>query len=277
MPVVTEGPPSSAWSDESLIDRDSAQAARVYDYLLGGVDHFAVDRQAAQTMYATAGGIELARRRVRANRDFLGRAVRYLAGEAGIDQFLDLGCGIPNADNVHGIAQQIAPNTRIVYVDHDPVVLAHAHTLKHSSPQGATTFIYGDLRDHETILHQATETLDFSKPTAVVMVGVLHHFHDDEHPENFVRAYLDAVCPGSYLVLENVGKESEHVAKVGEVMKDLPDAGFTLIPRTRAEMERFFTGTELIEPGLVFVDHWHPTGPLPDYETRHPCGIGRKP
>jgi len=259
-----------------LIDRDSAQAARVYDYLLGGVDHFAVDRQAAERMYASAGGLDLARRRVRANRDFLGRAVRYLAGEAGIRQFLDLGCGIPNADNVHGVAQRVAPDARIVYVDHDPVVLAHAHTLKHSSAEGATTFIYGDLRDHEGILAKAAETLDFKQPMAVVMVGVLHHFRDDEQPEDLVRSYLDAVQPGSYLVLENVGKESEDVAKVGEVMKDLPDAAFTLVPRTRAEMERFFEGTELVEPGIVFVDNWHPDGPLPDYETRHPCGIGRK-
>jgi SAM-dependent methyltransferase len=259
-----------------LIDRDAAQAARVYDYLLGGVDHFAVDRQAAERMYSSAGGLDLARRRVRANRAFLGRAVRYLAGEAGIRQFLDLGCGIPNADNVHGVAQQVAPDAKIVYVDHDPVVLAHAHTLKDSSDEGEATFIYGDLRDHEKILGEAAETLDFAKPIAIMMVGVLHHFRDDEHPENLVRTYLDAVVPGSYLVLENVGKESEHVAKVGEVMKDLPDADFTLVPRTRAEMERFFAGTELVEPGLVFVDHWRPDGPLPDYETRHPCGIGRK-
>jgi S-adenosyl methyltransferase len=274
---VTPPPPSSAWPGDSLIDQSSAQAARVYDYLLGGVDNFEVDRQAAERMYASAGGLEAARRRVRANRDFLGRAVRYLAGEAGIRQFLDLGTGIPNADNVHGVAQATVSDARVVYVDHDPVVLAHAHTLEDSTPQGATTFIYGDLRDHEEILSRAAETLDFTQPIAIVIVGTLHHFRDDEHPEEFVRAYLDAVPSGSYLVLENIGKELEDTAKLGEVMEDFPGAKFTLVPRTRAEMKRFFEGTELVEPGLVYVDHWRPDGPPPDYETRHPCGVGRKP
>ncbi len=168
----------------------------MYDYLLGGVDNFEVDRQAAEEMYASAGGLDLARRRVRANRDFLGRAVRYLAGEAGITQFLDLGTGIPNADNVHGVAQATEPDARVVYVDHDPVVLAHAHTLQSSTPEGATTFIFGDLLDHENVLRQAAETLDFTKPIALVIVGVLHHFRDDEHPEEFVRTYLDARAVG---------------------------------------------------------------------------------
>jgi hypothetical protein len=274
---VTPEPPSSTWPDDSLIDRGAAQAARVYDYLLGGVDHFEVDRQAAADMYADAGGLDLARRRVRANRDFLGRAVRYLAAEAGIKQFLDLGTGIPNADNVHGVAQATMPDARVVYVDHDPVVLAYAHTLKNSTPQGATTFLYDDLRNHEKILDRAADTLDFDKPVAIVMVGVLHHFRDAEEPEQYIRPYLDAVVSGSYLVLENIGKESDDVAKLGEVMEDFPNAEFTLVPRTRAEMARFFEGTELIEPGIVYVDHWRPDGPLPDYETRHPCGVGRKP
>jgi hypothetical protein len=274
---VTPPPPSSAWPGDSLIDQSSAQAARVYDYLLGGVDNFEVDRQAAERMYASAGGVDAARRRVRAQRDFLGRAVRYLAGEAGIRQFLDLGTGIPNADNVHGVAQATVSDARVVYVDHDPVVLAHAHTLEDSTPQGATTFIYGDLRDHEEILSRAAETLDFTQPIAIVIVGTLHHFRDDEHPEEFVRAYLDAVPSGSYLVLDNIGKELEDTAKLGEVMEDFAGAKFTLVPRTRAEMERFFEGTELVEPGLVYIDHWRPDGPLPDYETRHSCGVGRKP
>jgi hypothetical protein len=274
---VTPPPPSSAWPGDSLIDQSSAQAARVYDYLLGGVDNFEVDRQAAERMYASAGGVEAARRRVRAQRDFLGRAVRYLAGEVGIRQFLDLGTGIPNADNVHGVAQATVADARVVYVDHDPVVLAHAHTLEDSTPQGATTFIYGDLRDHEEILRRAAETLDFTEPIAIVIVGTLHHFRDDEHPEEFVRAYLGAVPSGSYLVLDNIGKELEDTAKLGEVMEDFPNAEFTLVPRTRAELMRFFEGTELVEPGLVYVDHWRPDGRLPDYETRHACGVGRKP
>ena len=272
----TTGP--SRWPDDSLIDFSTAQAARVYDYLLGGVDNFEVDRQAAEQMYASAGGVDLARRRVRANRDFLGRAVRFLAGEAGIRQFLDLGTGIPNADNVHGVALATAPDAKVVYVDHDPVVLAHAHRLEGTTPEGgATTFVFGDLREHEAILARAGDVLDFTQPVALVMVGLLHHFPDDEHPEELVQAYLDAVPSGSYLVLENIGKESDDVARLGEAMADVAEARFSLVPRTRAEMERFFSGTELVEPGLVYVDQWRPDGPLPDYETRHPCGVGRKP
>jgi S-adenosyl methyltransferase len=275
--AVTRNERARSWPDDSLIDHGAAQAARVYDYLLGGVDNFEVDRKIAERIYSSAGGVERARLRVRANRRFLGRAVSYLAGEAGIRQFLDLGTGIPNADNVHDVAQATAPDARIVYVDNDPVVLAHAHTLRNSSPLGSTTFVYGDLRDHERILREAAETLDFCEPVAVVMVGVLHHFRDDEHPEAIVRHYLDAVPSGSYLVVENIGKESEDVARLGEIIKNCPDARFTLVPRTRAEMGRFFEGTELVDPGVVFVDYWRPDGPLPTYETRHPCGVGRKP
>jgi hypothetical protein len=228
-------------------------------------------------MYASAGGVDLARKRVRANRDFLGRAVKYLAGEVGIRQFLDLGTGIPNADNVHGVAQATAPDCRIVYVDHDPVVLAHAHTLRAGTSEGAASFIFGDLRDHESILSQAAETLDFSQPIALVIVGVLHHFRDEDDPKSIVRGYLDAVPSGSYLVLENIGRESDELTKLGEVMVTFPGVDFTLVPRTRAELEEFFDGVELVEPGVVFVDQWHPDGPLPEYETRHPCGVGRKP
>jgi hypothetical protein len=268
---------SSSWPESALIDHGAAQAARVYDYLLGGDDNFEVDRQLAETMYASAGGVDKARIRVRANRAFLGRAVRYLAGEAGIRQFLDLGTGIPNADNVHGVARATAAECRVVYVDHDPVVLAYAHTLTEGAAEGTTTFVYDDLRHHEQVLRQASETLDLTEPVALVIVGVLHHFRDEEHPESIVRKYLDAVPSGSYLVLENIGKESDDVARLGEVMKDLPEAEFNLVPRTRADMERFFEGVDLIEPGIVFVDDWRPDGPPPEYETRHPCGVGRKP
>lgn len=262
---------------DSLVDTTVAQAARAYDYLLGGDDNFQVDREAIERMYADAGGVDLARQRVRANRGFLGRAVRYLAGEAGVRQFLDLGTGIPNADGVHGVAQETAADCRVVYVDHDPVVLAHAHKLRSSTSEGATAFIFGDIQDHEAILARAAETLDFSQPVAVIMVGVLHHFRDTDDPKAMVRAYVDAVAPGSYLVLEHIGRENDDLHKLGEVMVSFPGADFTLVPRTRDEVAEFFAGVELIEPGLVFVDHWHPDGPLPGYETRHPCGVGRKP
>jgi len=263
--------------DISLIDHDSAQAARVYDFLLGGSDHFEVDRQLARKIYSSAGGLDKARVRVRANRNFLGRAVRYLAGEAGVRQFLDLGTGIPNSDKIHGAAQAVAPDARVVYVDNDAVVLAHAHTLRSGSRRGATKFVFADLRDHDQVLEQASDTLDLSRPVALVMVGVLHHFRDDEHPEDIIGRYLDALPSGSYLVLENIGKESDDVAKLGEIIDTCPAARFTLVPRTRTELTRFFAGTELVDPGVVYVDRWRPNGPPPVYETRHPCGIGRKP
>jgi hypothetical protein len=263
--------------DDPVIDTSVAHAARVYDYLLGGVNHFPVDQEAAERMYASAGGVDKARQRVRAQRDFLGRAVRYLAGEVGIRQFLDLGTGIPNADNVHGVAHATAPDSRVVYVDHDAVVLAHAHVLRETAAEGAAAFIYGDMRDHEAVLAQAADTLDFTDPVAVVFVGVLHHFRDDEHPEALVGRYLDAVPSGSYLVLDNIGRESDDLSQLGQVMQDFSGAEFTLVPRTAAEIARFFDGLELVEPGIVPVDHWRPDGPLPDYETPHPCGVARKP
>jgi hypothetical protein len=266
---------STSVPGEPYIDKEVAHAARVYDYLLDGVDNFAVDREFAAQMYANAGGVEQARKRVRAQRNFIGRAVRFLAGEVGIRQFLDLGTGIPNTDNVQGMAQATAPDCRVVYVDHDPVVLAHSHTLRSSAD--AAAFLYGDMQDHEDILARAAETLDFSQPVALIFAGVLHHFRDDDHPEQMVRHYLDAVPSGSWLVLDNIGKEREESAKLGEVMKDPAGAEFTLVPRSRAEIERFFDGVELVEPGLVYIDHWRPDGPLPEYETRHPCGVGRKP
>jgi hypothetical protein len=262
---------------DPLIDSTVAQAARVYDYLLGGVDHFSVDIQMAETMYGSAAGVDKARKRVRAQRDFLGRAVRYLAREAGIRQFLDLGTGIPNADNVHRVAQATVPDSRVVCVDHDLVVLAHAHLLLLRTSQSATDFIFGDMCDHEGILAKADTTLDLDKPIGLVMVGVLHHFRDDEDPQALVRRYVDAVPSGSYLVLDNIGKESEDLANLGERMENVEGAEFTLVPRDRTEVARFFEGLELIEPGVVPVDHWRPDGPLPDYKTPHPCGVGRKP
>ena len=254
----------------SIVDTSVSQEARAYDYLLGGVDNFEVDREAILQMYGSAEGVELARKRVRANRDFLGRAVRYLARDVGIRQFLDLGTGIPNADNVHGVAQATAADCRIVYVDHDPVVLAHAHKLRQSTTQGKTSFIFGDIRDHKDVLRQAAETIDFKQPIALVIVGVLHHFRDEEDPKALLRRYLDAIPSGSYLVLEQVGREND-------AMKSLGHTDFTMVPRTRDEVTGFFDGVELVEPGLVFVDQWRPDGPLPDNETRHPCGVGRKP
>jgi hypothetical protein len=161
------------------IDTSVAHVARVYDYLLGGKANFAVDRKAAEQAYAAwPGGLDGVRADARAHRALLGRVVRYLAGDAGIRQFLDIGTGIPKENNTHEVAQRVAPRARIVYVDYDPIVLAHAHKLLTSTPEGACAYIYGDLRDPEAILRKAAGTLDFSQPAAVVLFGILHFFAD---------------------------------------------------------------------------------------------------
>ena len=274
--MTEEDPALPGGPDLVRIDIGAAQSARVYDFLQGGIENFSVDREAVRQITDQAVGLERSRKQVRAKRMFLGRAVRYLAGEAGIRQFLDLGTGIPSPENVHTVAQSVSPDCRVVSVDNDRVVLAYAHELRRSTVGGAADYIDGDLRNPGHILSQAAATLDFSEPTAVVFVGVLHHFPDDEDPWAIVRRYVDALPSGSYVVIEHIG-ESEELVKLGEAVKAVQtDANFTLIPRNRAEVGRFFEGLELVEPGLVSIDDWRPDGPAPEVETPNPCGVGRK-
>ena len=251
---------------------------RAYDYLQGGTAHFAADREAVDRIMAASGGIDKARKRVRASRRFQVRAVRYLAGEAGVRQFIDLGTGIPNDNNVHTVAQQTAPDCRVVSVDNDPVVLAYAHQLQSSTPGGAAAYIDGDLRDTEDILSRAAATLDLTQPVALIFVGVLLHFRDDQDPWAIVRRYVDAVPSGSYLVIEHTGRESDDTSKYDKVVKDIGlNTGFTLIPRSREEVARFFEGLELVEPGLVFIEDWRPDQAPDDYEIPLHGAVGRKP
>jgi hypothetical protein len=236
------------------IDVSVAHPARVYDYWLGGKDNFAADRIAGDRVLAVTPGL---RYRVRANRAFLGRAVRYLAAEAGIRQFLDLGTGIPSADNTHEVAQAIAADSRIVYVDNDPIVLRHAQTLMRGSREGATTYIEADLRDPAPILRQAAATLDFGQPVAVMLLGVLHLVSDDQDPWAIVATLMDAVPPGSYLVISHPALDiGEGQAAAQRAYNQSVATSQTL--RTREEFARFFTGLELVEPGLVQVHQWHP-------------------
>ena len=194
--------------DEDLPDIDISRphSARMYDYYLGGKDHFAVDRETAEI---AARGWPTVRVAVRENREFLGRAVNYLAGEEGIRQFLDIGTGLPSASNVHEVAQQIAPDARVVYVDNDPLVLAHARALLTSSPAGQTAYIDADLREPEKILAHPVvrQTLDFGQPIALMLVAILHFIADEEDPANIVASLLDALPPGSYLVASHVTPE----------------------------------------------------------------------
>lgn len=257
------------------IDTSVAHMSRAYDYLLGGTTNFAVDREMIERASEAYGGLDRARADARANRDFLVRAVRYLAGEAGIRQFLDLGTGVPNDDNVHAVAQATAPDTRVVYVDHDPVVLAHAHQLL-ASVEG-TSYIAADIRDPDAILAQAAETLDFGRPVGLTMVAILHALPDADAPYGLVARLLDAVPSGSYLAVSHLASDIQP-EESAEFLRRMNEASAeTYQFRTQAEVARFFDGLEVIEPGVVRIDRWRTT-PNPDGpEIILHAAVGRKP
>ena len=276
--------PAGPDRDPVSINSDAAHTSRIYDYLLGGTDNFAVDREVAAHAFALyPGGLDGARTDARANRAFLMRAVRYLAGEAGIRQFLDVGTGIPGADNTHAVAQDVAPDARVVYVDNDPMVLAHAHALLRGTVEGATAYLNGDLRQPAEILSQAAETLDLSRPVAIVVVGVLHVIPDEDAPAESVAALVDAVPSGSYLVLSHMTSDGAD-ADIAGVSSRLDERMRTTnrpALRTVEVVKRFFDGLELLEPGLVPATAWRPessastggpTRPMPVYG-----GVARKP
>jgi hypothetical protein len=259
------------------INTNVAHAARVYDYLLGGKDNFAADRVLGD---ALAIAMPSARAMVRANRDFLGRAVRYLTKEAGIRQFLDVGTGIPTAGNTHEVAQDAAPVSRIVYVDNDPIVLAHARALMTSDPAGATAFIQADLHDPDKILDDPAlrRTLDLGEPVALMLVAILMYIRNEENPQGLVSALMDALPSGSYLALSHPTADfnPEEVANAVAVTEQ---AGISFTTRSRAEVAAFFDGLDLVDPGVVPVLAWRPEGaPADDPRAAYYYGaVGRKP
>jgi hypothetical protein len=256
-------------------DTSVAHQARVYDYLLGGKDHYASDRAATEAWLKIDPELPFT---ARANRAFLGRVVRYLTAEAGIRQFLDIGTGIPTAGNTHQVAQAIAPETRVVYVDYDPIVLAHARALLISDETGATEYIDADLRDTDTILAQAAELLDFSKPVAVTLLAILHAIPDADDPYAIVAKLLDAVPAGSYLVLSHAGADLLDRGKQEE-LKDVADRMIQnqITYRDREQVARFFDGTDLVAPGLVRVEEWRPApGTGEAARSSLWCAAGRK-
>jgi hypothetical protein len=259
-------------TDLEALNTNVAHPARVYDYWLGGKDNFAADREAAEQVIAANPTVLPG---VRANRAFLGRAVRYLTAEAGIRQFLDLGTGLPTAQNTHQVAQGIAPDTRIVYVDNDPMVLAHARALLTSTREGATAYVSADIRDTEKVLAGAAETLDFDKPVAVMALMVLQYIPDADDPWGIVRQLLGAVPAGSYLTVSDTVRDID-TARVTEGTARLNERMPTQLNlRTRPEWERFFDGLELVDPGIVPLPQWRGPGsehPIPCY-----AGMGRKP
>ncbi|WP_411152200.1 SAM-dependent methyltransferase [Streptomyces sp. A30] len=238
------------------IDTTKAHPARVYDVFLGGKDNYPMDRAAAAAALTAnpRGYLD-----VRHNRDFMRRAVTRMATDHGIRQFLDIGTGLPTAENVHQIAQRVIPDSRVVYVDHDPVVLAHARALLTSGPEGRTDYIDADMREPGQILEQAAKTLDFDEPIALCLVALLH-FVEDEEAYSVVRGLVDALPLGSRLVLTHLTDEM-HPEPTRAVQRTYTERGFTFVFRTKAEVERFFTetpGITLDEPGVVPVHQWKP-------------------
>ena len=239
------------------IDVSRPHPARMYDYFLGGKDNFAADRATAAKVLDSWGTVRTA---MRENRAFLGRAVRYLAAEAGVGQFLDIGTGLPSANNVHEVAQAINPATRVEYADNDPIVLAHARALLASGPQGATAYLDADVREPEKILSdQITRaTLDFTEPIALMLVAVLHFILDEDDPRRIVRTLVDALPSGSYVVASHATAEHnpEGLSGAGRAYSE---GGVRGALRTSEEFaDLVFGGLELVDPGVVLVSEWRP-------------------
>ena len=258
-------------------EADGPNIARVYDYLLGGSHNFDADRVAAAEFLARWPD---ARQTMAANRAFLGRAVRYLAGQAGIRQFLDVGSGIPTMDNVHAIAQQAAPDARVVYVDVDEVAVLHSRAILAGNDRASA--IQADLRSPRTILdhHGLHDQLDLSQPTALLLVAVLHFLPDSpDAPAALVAQLRDALAPGSYVVISHgtIDGQPPHVA---EAMEHYVQTTADFQPRSHAEVLGFFDGLELIDPGLVHVPRWRPDDPRDAGHAERIAvygGAGRKP
>ncbi|MEU6393684.1 SAM-dependent methyltransferase [Streptomyces sp. NPDC046939] len=257
------------------IDTSRPHTARIWNYWLGGKDNYPVDEAAGEQIRRLHPGIA---DYAQADRAFLGRAVRYLTEEVGIRQFLDIGTGLPTVDNTHEVAQRIAPESRIVYVDNDPLVLRHAQALLTSSPEGRTDYIDADLRNVEEILEHAAKTLDLSQPVALILLGVVIFVGDDEDPYGIVRRLLDALAPGSHLVLSHT-ITSPAMPDVDAAVAFWNENGTPrLNQRTPQQVERFFDGLELLEPGVVSCSRWR----VENVDGEEPAevamfgGVGRK-
>lgn len=246
---------SGASQEPADIDTSTPQSARIWNYWLGGKDHYPVDRAAGDEVLTRIPDIA---KGARAQRAFLVRVVRYLVGEAGVRQFLDIGAGLPTLNNTHEVAQDMAPECRVVYVDNDPLVLAHARALLASTPEGATEYFHADLHQPEAVLAEAAGVLDFDQPVGLMLLGVVNHIMDSDEAHSIVDRLMAALAPGSYLALTHSTAEI-HGEPMLEVMRELTERGGTPI-RARApqELMRFFDGTELLKPGIVSCSRWRP-------------------
>jgi hypothetical protein len=274
--VTSNGAPAGS-AEPAEIDTSKAHAARVYDYLLGGRANFKVDREAAQRAYAAwPGGIDGVRADVREHRAALGRVVRYFVRDAGIRQFLDIGTGIPKENNVHEVAQAEEPDARIVYVDRDPIVLAHAHQLLRGTPEGAISYIYGDLRDPQPILLEAAKTLDFSRPVGIMLFGILHFFSDADDPHGLIGQLLAPLPADSCLALTHLASDL-HSDEMSETFKRLnSNLAESVTLRSQDEVAAMLAGLDLVEPGVVQATQWRPNPGAATPASQVWLGVGRK-
>jgi S-adenosyl methyltransferase len=256
------------------VDSSMPHSARVWNYWLGGKDFYPVDRAVGDQVMAMFPDIS---RLARADRAFLGRAVRFLAGEAGIRQFLDIGTGLPTANNTHQVAQAIAPASRIVYVDNDPLVLVHARALLTSTAEGACDYIDADMRDTGKILAEAAKTLDFSQPVALMMLGIVGQVPDSDRPEAIIGQLMEVMPSGSYLALSDGTNTSSTFTSAVEAYNQ--SSANTYHPRSPEQLTGFFSGLELVTPGVVELNQWRPdASAFPDAEEVPGMGgVGRKP
>ncbi|RKN45276.1 SAM-dependent methyltransferase [Micromonospora endolithica] len=252
------------------LDTTVPHSARVWNYWLGGKDNFAPDREVGQQVRAVFPEIVEA---ARCSRAFLGRAVTYLAAEAGIRQFLDVGTGLPTAENTHEVAQRIKPEARVVYVDNDPMVLAHARVLLSGSQEGATQYVDADLRDPEKIIQDARETLDFNEPIALMMLGVMGHVENPAEARAIVNALVSSLPPGSFLAMSDGTATSERVIESHRQYNGSGALPYHL--RGGADFTAFFDGLDLVEPGVVPLGHWRPDN-RPSAIVDGYCGVARK-
>ncbi|RII20543.1 S-adenosyl methyltransferase [Streptomyces sp. YIM 130001] len=236
------------------IDTSKPHPARVYDWYLGGKDNYPADEELGRQIATFE---PTAKYGAQHNRWFMHRATRHLAGRAGIKQFLDIGTGIPTEPNLHQVAQSITPDARVVYGDNDPIVLAHAAALLRGTPEGATEYLQVDVRDPDRILELAAKVLDFDQPMAVSLIAVLHFVTDEDGAYDTVRRLMDAVAPGSHLALTLVASDYDP-ERTREAVEMYKAGGVTLVPRSREEFGRFFTGLELVDPGIVWLPDWRP-------------------
>jgi S-adenosyl methyltransferase len=261
-----------SWSDE--INTFVAHPARIYDYYLGGKDNFRADRETAEAALAATSSV---RDMARQNRAFLQRAVRFLAAEAGIRQFLDIGTGLPTQGNVHEIAQAVAPEARVVYVDNDPIVLAHSRALL-AAPN--TTVVLGDLREPGAILEHPDvhKLIDFAQPVAVLLVAVLHFIQDSDDPGAIVATLRDAIAPGSYLTISHGTTDVQQAQPdvAAKVVRAYQRSSAPVALRSRVEIEGFFGDFEPVEPGFEQIHRWRPNGPIAAVSGGIYGGVGRK-